>query len=550
MLQAQQADLVLMHGTVLTMDASDAQVEALAVRAGAIVAVGSDAQVMKLVGPSTRQIDLHGRTVTPGMIDTHSHYAEAGAEDLFNLRLDDATSIADIVQQVQQRVATLRPGEWVQGRGWDEGKLAEHRYLRASDLDRISPRNPVVLTNTTGHYATVNTAALRLAGIGDATPSPANGTIERDAQGHVTGVLKEGALGPIGRLLPRFTQAQIAQGILKEIDDLHREGVTAFKDTATPAEWSALSSLNEQGRLQERVCMLWRAGDTVASAQRTLAAIQAASPTPRSYTHGMLAACGAKIFLDGSAISRTAWAYQAWTRDDAPDGINTGYPDMDPQVYRQMVRLFHTAGINVGTHAIGDRAIDWVVDTYAEVEKEKPTPGLRHSIIHAYLPTTHAIDQMAMLEREYDAGYPEVQPVFLWWLGKSMPPSFGAERLARTMPLKTYLAHGVRWSAGTDYGVAPLAPRYGLWAAVEREALGGAHPFGTGEAVDIHAALRAYTIQAAPQLFLERQVGSLDVGKRADIAVWDQNPYTMPAEQLKDLRCAMTIVDGKVVFAR
>lgn len=545
-LSAQQADLVLVHGSVLTVDAKDTVAQAIAVRAGRIVAVGSDAQVMKLVGPKTQVIDLHGRAATPGMIDTHSHYAEAGAEDLSLITLGDAESVAEIVSRVKARVAAAKPDEWIRGRGWDEGKLAEKRYVSAADLDAVSPRNPVMLVHTTGHYATLNSAALRLMGIDDATKNPANGTIERDASGHATGVLKEGALTPAYALVPKFTIEAMKLGILKEIEDLHREGVTSFKDTARGEQWEALRQLNAEGRLAERVCMLWRAGETLDSAREALAAMQKASPVARVYDKGRLASCGAKIFMDGSAISRTAWSYEPWMKQGAADG--TGYPDMDPEVYRSMVRLFHQAGISVGTHAIGERAIDWTVDTYAAVEREKPTVGLRHSIIHAYLPTDHAVDAMASLQRQYDAGYPEVQPVFLWWLGKSMPPAFGPERLARTMPLKRYLEHGVRWSAGTDYGVAPLAPRYGLWASVEREAVGGAHPFGRTEAVDVHTALRSYTAWAAPQLFLEHEVGTLEAGKRADIAVWDRDPYAIPSTELKDLRCAMTIVDGVVVY--
>jgi predicted amidohydrolase YtcJ len=504
---------------------------------------------MKLVGPKTRVVDLHGRTATPGMIDTHSHYAEAGPEDLYFVKLDDAASVGEIVSRVQKRVAAAKPGEWVQGRGWDEGKLAERRYVYARDLDAVSPRNPVILTNTTGHYVTVNSEALRLAGIGDASKNPANGTIDRDGSGHVTGVLKEGAQGPVRALLPKFTTEQIEMGILKEIEDLHREGVTAFKDTATQAQWLALRNLNDAGKLDERVCMLWRAGNTVESAARALGEIQKAGAA-REYQRAMLAACGAKIFMDGSAIARTAWTYEPWVKDGVPEIGNTGYPSMEPAVYKQMVRMFHWAGISVGTHAIGERAIDMTVDTYAEVEKEKPIQGLRHSIIHSYLPTAHAVDEMARLEKQYDAGYPEVQPEFVWWLGKSMAASFGPERSSHTMPLKTYLEHGVRWSAGTDYGVAPLAARYGLWASVEREALGGSHPFGTAQAVDAHVALRSYTAWAAPQIFLEKEVGTLEVGKRADVTVWDRNPYAVSSAQLKDLKCEMTVVGGKVVFER
>jgi len=159
-LRAQQADMVLIHGTVLTVDAKDTVAQALAIRRGGIVAVGTDAQIMKLAGKTTRIVDLHGRTATPGMIDTHSHYTEAGAEDLYLIKLNDATSVADIVARVKERVAVAKPGEWVRGRGWDEGKLSERRYIYAADLDAVSPNNPVLLTNTSGHYATVNSYVL------------------------------------------------------------------------------------------------------------------------------------------------------------------------------------------------------------------------------------------------------------------------------------------------------------------------------------------------------------------------------------------------------
>ena len=245
-LDAQQADLVLVHGSVLTVDAKDSVAQALAVRGGRIVAVGTDARVMRLVGSKTRVIDLHGRAATPGMIDTHSHYAEAGAEDLSLAKLDDASSVAEIVGRIQKRVVAAKPGEWVRGRGWDEGKLKERRYVYAADLDAVSPHNPVMLVNTTGHYATLNSYALRLAGIGDGMKDPANGTIDRDAAGHATGVLKEGALFPVFALIPKFSVEEMKAGILKEIEDLHREGVTAFKDTARGEQWEALRQLRSE----------------------------------------------------------------------------------------------------------------------------------------------------------------------------------------------------------------------------------------------------------------------------------------------------------------
>jgi predicted amidohydrolase YtcJ len=216
-----------------------------------------------------------------------------------------------------------------------------------------------------------------------------------------------------------------------------------------------------------------------------------------------------------------------------------------------MVHMFHNAGVHVGTHAIGDRAIDWVVDTYAEVLKDKPTRGLRHSIIHANIPTEHALAAMASLEKQYDAGYPEAQAPFTWWIGDTYAGNFGPERSQRLVPLKTWVAKGIVWGGGSDYPVTPYAARYGIWSSIERETLKGVygkHPFGTAESVDVHTALRSYTAWAARQLFLEEKTGSIEPGKEADIAVWDRDLYTMPAADIKNLKCELTLFAGRVVY--
>jgi hypothetical protein len=164
------------------------------------------------------------------------------------------------------------------------------------------------------------------------------------------------------------------------------------------------------------------------------------------------------------------------------------------------------------------------------------------------LPTAHAIETLAMLQRRFDAGYPEIQAPFLWWLGGNYPGALGPARLTRLMPLASYARAGVRFAGGSDYNVAPFPPRYGLWASVARETRDGAHPFGTTESVDVHVALRSYTSAAAPLLFLEDRIGSLEVGKRADIAVWDRSPYRVATAALKDLHCELTLVDGRIVY--
>jgi predicted amidohydrolase YtcJ len=545
--------LILFHGRILTVDSRDSIFQALAIRDGKIIAVGTDKEIMRLAGAATQRIDLHGRTATPGLIDSHAHIADAGVEQLYHVHLSDAATVAEVVRRVQAGLAALKPGEWLQGDGWDEGKLEERRYVTAADLDRVSPQNPLWLMQTTGHYGVANSAALRLAKISAASKDPVAGTIDRDAGGLPTGVLKESAMDAVLNLIPPPTAQQQRDGILKSIDDLHREGITAVKDPAIGQPvWDAYSQLLRDGKLSEHVCVLWYAGNTLSSAQAALASILSLPRPPQSLGDGRLLSCGAKIFMDGSGGARTAWLSQEWHKNSTEiDHGNFGYPSTDPQVYRQMVRLFHAAGVHVGTHAIGDRAIDWVVDTYAQVLEETPTVGLRHSIIHANIPSDHAIKTMAALEKRYDAAYPEAQAPFMWWIGDTYAGNFGPERSSRLVPLHTFLKNGIHWGGGSDYSVTPIAARYGLWASVERETLKGtygAHPFGTAESVDIRTALRSYTAWGARQLFLDDRIGSLEIGKEADIAVWDRDMYTIPARELRNLKCTMTLLHGQVVF--
>jgi predicted amidohydrolase YtcJ len=339
---------------------------------------------------------------------------------------------------------------------------------------------------------------------------------------------------------------------------LHSEGMTAVKDPDIyQLHWDAYKSLLDQGQLKERICVLWHAGSTLESARKALAEINAVPRLPSTLGDDRLLSCGAKIYMDGSGGARTGWVYNDWLRNATTPDVtssgtgNRGYPQTDPAVYREMVRLFHQNGVPVGTHAVGDRAMDWVVDTYALVEQEQPHSGLRHSIIHANLPTPHALDVMANLQRKYDAGYPEMQPGFLWWIGDIYAASYGPKRGQQLEPFRTLQSRGVLWSGGSDYFVTPVAARFGLWASIVRQTAKGTfglQPFGTAEGVDIHTALRSYTAWGSRQMFLEDKIGTLEVGKRADIAVWDRDLYSVSSEQIKDLKCLMTLLDGEVVY--
>ena len=548
------ADTVLRGGTILTVDAKDRVVEAMAIRGGRIVALGSDKAIRAFIGKRTKVIDLAGRTATPGMIDAHAHMLEGGIDEVANLQLGEASSVADFLARVKARAAELPPGAWVTGSGWNESRIAEHRPPSLAELDAVSGGHPVALGNTTGHYTLVNSAVLKLAGVTAQTPDPAGGRFDKDASGALNGVLYDSAQDVLDKLVPPVDAATRAKGLKHVIEGALSEGLTGFKDPRTGRlQWDVYAAAAKQAPLNVHICTLTFAQTDMTAARAAVDDYRQRKKELAGLKGRNLDVCGVKIFLDGSGAGRTAWVYQPFETDASHANPGTGFPMMGTDVYRQMVDLFTKEGMPIGTHAIGDRAIDTVVDAYAEALKKFPKQGLRHSLIHANLPTDHAIDVMADLQKKYDSGYPEAQAEFLWFLGDALAAGWGPERAKKMMPFATYVKRGILYSDGSDYPVTPYAPRYGLWSSVAREPDGdrfGKAPFGTAEAVDIRTALKSHTIWAARQLFLEKETGSLEVGKLADVAIWDRNPYAVPTASLKDMRCMMTLFGGKVVFER
>ena len=553
--QQPRADLILVNGRVLTVDSADRVVQAVGISGNRIVAVGTNADVERAASPNARRIDLAGRAVTPGLLDAHDHFSGGGAERLYVLDLSypSVKSIADVAAAIRTKAAALGKGAWIQGRGWDEGKLAERRVLTAADLDAASPDNPVVLTQTTGHYVVANSAALRMAGLTKDTRDPPGGTIDRNPDGTPTGLLRENAAGLVRRLVPPRSAAETEAGIRDFAKAFNAEGMTGLKDPGISTEaWNTYKKVERDGALTVRVFALWSGGRSVAAAQRVIAEHASTTKPYEGTGDDHVIAGGVKLYIDGSGGARTAWLYDDWNKDyRGVDTGNRGYPTSNADTIRMLIRMYHDAGMHVAVHSIGDRGIDWVVDTYDQAMRENPKKGLRHAIIHSNIPTDHAIDVMARLQHEYDAGYPEPSATFSWWLGDTYAGNFGPTRSLRLNPFHTFRAKDMIWANGSDFSVTPFAARYGIWAAIAREPLLGVYgkdPFGRAESVDVHAALRAVTIWAAHQMFLEKKIGSIEVGKYADLAVWDRDFYSIPTDQIKDAKCLMTIFSGKIVF--
>ncbi len=549
-------DLILVNGTVLTVDATDRIARAVAIQGDKIIAVGDTHSIDSLKGPHTRRIDLRGRTVTPGLLDAHAHFSPSqfNRPDILDLSYPGVTSIEDVQKAIAKRAKELPAGAggWIQGRGWDEGKFAERRLLALHDLDDIAGDHPVWLSHTTGHYGVANSVALRLAKIRKERPDPPSGTIDRDPRGQPTGVLKETAQDLVTTLIPPLTDAEMKRGIRDMATAFHAEGMTGVKDPEiSERAWQAYRSVMADEDLTVRVFTLWYGGTSLDHARELIVKREQMSRHASENDADHLNPGGVKLYADGSGGARTAWMHEDWNLDySGIDKGNRGYPNIDPDTLQAMIRLYHDAGLHMGIHAIGDRAIDLVVDGYAEAIQRNPRHGLRHAIIHCNVPTDHALDVMATLQREYDAGYPEPSATFTWWIGDTYAGNFGA-RSRRLNPFATFQRRGILWANGSDYSVTPFPARYGIWAAVARQpALGiyGGDPFGRDEAVDVRTALRAVTIWAARQMFLETEIGSIEVGKYADLAVWDRNPYEVTMDDLKEMRCELTVFAGKIVF--
>jgi len=367
------------------------------------------------------------------------------------------------------------------------------------------------------------------------------------------------------RHIPPTNSGQMREAIRMMAREFNRECMTGAKDPGIGRSlsydpenaidtWNAYREVLADGDLTVRVFALWRSGDTLKEARELVERIAAFSKPLKSTGDDRLVSGGVKLFADGSGGARTAWVWQDWNMNrTGTDEGNSGYPAIDPILLRDLIMFYHDAGLHMGVHAIGDRAIDWTVAAMTLALIRNPRHGLRHSIIHSNIPTDLAINTMAALQQNFDAGYPESQANFTWWIGDTYAGNFGVKRSQRLNPFRSYRDRGMQWGGGSDFFVTPFPARYGIWSSITRQPLLGVYgydAFGEEQSVDVKTALRSYTIWAAHQMFMEEKTGSIEVGKYADIAVWDTDPYTAAPEAIKNMECRMTLLEGKVVYLR
>jgi len=522
-------DLVLYNGHVLTQ-AVPPVAGAVGVRAGRIALVGSTEEVTREAGPSTRRIDLAGRTLVPGFNDAHAHISKIGHLLTTMLDLRGVEGLDDLGNRVRDFGASLPEGAWLLGRGYNEAAMLEGRPPTRAELDRAAPSRPVVLTRTCGHICAVNSRALEAAGIGLETASPVGGIVERDARGQPTGLLHETAMGLVTKVMPPPTAGDYEAMILAALRHQLSLGITSSSDCGvSPALLAVYRAVDAKGALPSRINVM---------PLRRVDGIFAALPLPERFESETLRVDTIKFLADGGLSGATA-ALSVNYRHTGQKGLLR----FDPHELLELCRETHRAGWRIATHAIGDVAIDQVLDIY---ERLGPHPqGLAHRIEHFGLPDA---SQLARAARLQAIAVP--QTIFIHSLGRNfrnhLPDSF----LPRTYPIRAMLDAGVRVALSSDAPVVedddPLA---GMMAAITRRDNEG-HTIAEEQAIDATEALYCYTMGGAVASGDGLNRGTIEPGKWADLTVLSKDPLSVPAEALPDIEVDLTLVGGNVAFER
>ena len=536
------AGTILTGGRVLTVDAGFSIVEALALRDGRVLAAGSDAEIEALAGPGTRRLPLEGRTALPGLIDAHCHMLYTG-QMLGQVQLYDCRRIDDILTRVAARARETPPGAWIVGRGWDESLLAERRYPTRQELDRAAPDHPVCL-HRVWNKLVANSRALAAAGITRQTPDPDPaqpyaGSFDRDTDGEPTGLFRDRAKEMITQHIPPDTVAANAAALARAARAFNAVGLVGVTDPGLyPDELRAYQQARDGGELTVRagLCLAgWGFGSAEWDTQIKQWVVGLG--VHGDFGDDRLWLDAVKMMVDGGIGDRTAAISAPYAGSD-----DRGQFIVPREELPALVRWCHDRGWSVESHTCGDRAQDAVVAAYAAAYEAVPRPRLRHRVHHAYLPAARTLELMAR------HGIPAIlNPPFLYYMGDSFVTSLGAARAERMKPARTYLNAGVPLAGSSDSTVSDYNPFVGMATMVRRRTISGL-VLDQGERLTRAEAIRLYTSGAAFALRRERQWGTLEPGKWADLVVLDRDVLTCPEEEIAAITPLLTMLGGQLVY--
>jgi predicted amidohydrolase YtcJ len=513
---------VLVGGTLIDgTGANPVKDSVIVMRDEYIVAVGKKGKVE--IPKGSEVYDVTGMTVMPGLIDSHCHFIWMGANMLTTVPIRYTATMKDALELIRQRAKKAKPGDWIIGRGYDEAKWPENRYITRKDIDAVVKDKPVALVRICGHLVSVNSKALELAGINKDSPDPDGGTIDRDKSGEPTGVLRD-CRDLIWKVIPPTSPETMVEGLKVASDHALSLGCTSIHDAGLgPQEVASYQRAHDNGNLKVRANIMLRT-------ETPEAAMKLGIRT--GFGDHMLRIGPVKLLIDGSLGAHTAALFEPYEDDPSTSGLLLE----DPAVIAEKMAAAHGHGFQVATHAIGDLAIEHVIDGIQKTLKNEPRKDHRHRIEHCEILSAQQIERIREL-----GIIPAMQPNFIGeWSG---PGSMYRQRLGEkrdraSNPYRVLLDEGVVVAFGSD-GM-PFNPIYGIWSAVN-------HPIRESR-ISLVEAVKCYTLNSAYAGFHEDYVGSLEAGKLADVAVFDRDLTEVAPETIRDAQCYMTLVNGKILY--
>jgi len=534
------AELVLTGGAVYTVDAARSWAEAVAVRGGRIAYVGTAAGAKRWIGPSTRVIDLAGKMVLPGFHDAHVHPVEGG----MGLALCDLTGLKtrEAVFDAIRKYAAEHPKDkspWILGSGWDLPLFPGANPTRA-ELDALVPDRPADIDSADGHSSWVNSKALAIAGVTRETPDPPNGRIERDASGEPSGTLRESAKRLVSRHEPESTPAEYAEGLRRGIELANRLGITSLIEAnAGDRVLAAYADAERTGRLTARVL-----ASLSVNTSRGPEQVAELEKKRQAATRGRLRATAAKIFADGVIEAETAAMLSPYL--DRPGWA--GKPNLEPEAFDRLATALDAKGFQIHIHAIGDRAVRMALDALEAARRANGPRDARPLVAHLEVIEPEDIPRFRRLGVVAD-----FQPLWAFadsYIKELTLPKLGPERSRWIYPIGSVAASGAVVAGGSDWSVSSMNPLEAIEVAVRRQdpdAPAG-EPFLPEERIALPEAIAAYTIAGAYAAFEEKETGSIEVGKAADLVVLDRNLFEIAPEQIGDAKVLLTLLEGKTVF--
>ncbi len=534
------ADLILLNGNIYTVNAAQPHAEAIAVKGERILLVGSNQEVKERAGAKTKTIDLHGRTVVPGFTDSHYHIFGVG-ERLITLNLDNATSHKIFLEEVKQQVAATKPGQWVAGRGWIETFWKPPVFPTRQELDKVAPDNPVFLTRADGHSAVANSKALELAGINPKTPDPFGGRIVRDEKtGEATGMLLDNAMELVQKEIPApSTEEQeraLSLGAKHSVElgwcEIHNPG-------SYLPEVAIMQKLYGEGKIKLRIYnAVWGPGPDAEKLLKT-------GPTLDAYDHHFTNRA-IKVIFDGSLGSRSAALLEPYSDEPGTSGFLTQKPEELRSMFREALRK----GIQVMTHAIGDRANHEILNLYEEAFKavppdERKVKEPRWRVEHAQILAAQDLARFARLHV-----IASMQPSHAISDFFFAPRRLGEKRLRGAYAWESLLKSGAIVTAGSDAPVEKGEPMIEFYAAVARKSINGfsAPDWHPEEKVSREQALEMLTKWPAYAAFQENEKGAIEPGKLADLTILSDDIMKIPEAEILKTRCLMTVIGGEIVY--